>query len=519
MSTDAIVATMQPPVLGLNYREPAIALNPQSALVLDNFLPRGNHVDLRAGYANHVENIPGAVKSIAHYVGKLPSANKVFAFTDMGEIYDVTDRSKSPTLVIDTTQTDGIWDSVNTAGLDENYLIMVSPAGGYYTYSERDGFVKREITGKGADKRFAGIFNWKDRVWLIEEDSTRCYYLDVGAIQGNASEYDFYAVINQGGYLLYGCNWTFNAGYDIDDYMVLMTSQGEVIVYKGTNPDDPQTFVLEGVWFVGDAPAGRRSFTNFGGEMFVTSSLGIVPISALVNGKVANDFQVSSAAIQPVFIEQFNSDKEKFGWELEMIYNQQFLLVKTPQDSFGNHVYYVMNTNTGAWATISGMPMLCTTQVGNEMYFGTANGLVCKAFVGDSDGADLSRNPGKPIIGRYMSGYNDFGAPANLKSFQMARPIFNSQDAPAVGVKMFTQNDEMFPIVESRYMRPAGGIWDTDKWDQSKFALVGNGGATFASWIGLEGLGYYGALAISLIGKAGTQYIATTATMKKGGVM
>jgi hypothetical protein len=516
MSADAFVATVQPPVGGLNYRLPAIALDQQYALVLDNLLPRGSHVELREGYAHHCENIPGQVVSIASYVGKTPAANRIFAFNNHGEVYDVTNRSKAPARVMRTAQIDGVWESVNTAGIDENYLVMVSPAGGYWTYSERDGFKQREITSDGKDKRFATVFNWKDRVWLIEDGSTRAYYLGVGAIQGEASEYDFYAVINRGGFLLYGCNWTFNAGYDIDDYLVLVTSQGEVLIYKGTNPDAVESFALEGVWYVGEAPAGRRSFTNFGGEMFITSSLGIVPISKLVNGQVANDYQTASAAIQPVFIGQFNADKTRFGWELEMIYNQQFLLVKTPEDQFGMNNHYVLNVTTGAWATISGMPMLCTTQIGNELYFGTADGLVCKGFTGDSDGEDLSKNAGKPIMGRYLSGYSDFDSPANVKTFQMAKPTFVSYDAPSVGVRIFTRYEDVFPLIEAGLQRPSSAIWNKDYWNRAYF---GGSNSTFSPWIGLDGIGYYGALAISVTGKGKTQYISTTLTMKKGGVM
>jgi hypothetical protein len=516
MSGDAYVTNLQPPTGGLNFQQPAISLDERNALVLDNLLPKGNYVELREGYTHHCESIPGRVISIASYVGKTPSDSRVFAFNNNGEVYDVTNRSKQPARVMRTDQKDGIWESVNTAGIDENYLILVSPAGGYWTYSTRDGFKNRAITGAGRDKRFATVFNWKDRVWLIEDGSSRCYYLGVGAIQGDAAEYNFYAVINRGGDLLYGCNWTFNAGYDIDDYLVLVTSQGEVLIYKGTDPDAAETFALEGVWYVGETPAGRRSFTNFGGEMFITTSLGIVPISKLVNGRVANDYQTASAAIQPVLIDHFNASKTEFGWELEMIYNQQFLLVKTPEDQSGKHNYYVMNVTTGAWATISNMPMLCITQIGSAIYFGTANGLVCQGFTGDTDGEDLSKNAGSSIVGRYLSGYNDYGSPANLKTFQLAKPIFVSYDAPTIGVKIFTRYEDMFPLVESGLRRPSAAIWNKDRWNQSYF---GGGNSTFTPWFGVEGLGYYGALALTVTGKGKTQYITTTLTMKKGGVM
>jgi hypothetical protein len=64
--------------------------------------------------------------------------------------------------------------------------------------------------------------------------------------------------------------------------------------------------------------------------------------------------------------------------------------------------------------------------------------------------------------------------------------------------------------------RPSAAIWNNDRWNQAYF---GGSDSTFTPWIGLQGIGYYGALAISVTGKGKTQYISTTLTMKKGGVM
>lgn len=507
---------MQPPVKGLNFRSPAISLDPREALVLDNVLPKASSGELRAGYVDYVTGIPGSINTMTPFIGNLLEDSRTFAFNDNGEVFDVTFPTTTPEVLVKTDQIDGVWDYANSQGGAENYMIVVSPNGGYWTYSKSEGFKQREITGDGAGKRFVSVFNWKDRVWLIEENSSKAYYLGIGAIQGEAKMFDFGPVMNQGGYLNFGSNWTFNAGYDIDDYLVLVSTSGEVIVYKGYNPDSADTFTLQGVWYIGKTPKGNKCFTQYGGEMLIMSALGVVPVSKLVNGAVASDFQVASANIQPVLKDVFNTYSNTYGWDMEMIYNQNFVMLKTPQKSNGRHVYWVMNVQTGAWGNVSGMPMNCSIQVVDDLYFGTTDGRVCKAFIGDTDGASIDGTPGRPIIGRYMGGFNDFETPTNLKIYQMARPIFLANDNPRVGVSMAVEYEAKMPSVDAGFSGETGGRFDVDKWNE----CVWSGGTnTYAAWCGLQGMGYYGALSISFTGPAATQYIATNVTLSEGGVM
>lgn len=517
MANSSMVAQLQPPVKGLNFRTPAISLDPQEALTLDNVLPKANCAELRSGYVDHVTNIPGAINTLAPFVGNLFEDNRVFAFNDQGKVYDATIGTDSPIEIETTDQADGKWDYTNSQGVDQNYLILVSPAGGYWTYSTAGGLVKREITGDGAGKRFSAVFNWKDRIWLIGENSTKAYYLDIGAVQGEAHEFNFGPVMNQGGFLSYGSNWTFNAGYDIDDYLVLVTTSGEILVYKGVDPTQADSFALQGVWYVGRTPAGNKAFTTFGGELFIMSALGVVPVSKLVNGGVANDYEVASAKIQPALSDVFNLYKDNYGWELETFYNRNFLMIKTPVSSAGKYQFWIMNVQTGAWGTVSQMPMNCTSQVVDDIYFGTTDGKVCIAFSGDSDGRHIDGEPGRPIIGSYLGGFNDYGVPTNLKTWQLARPIFRSTDKPAVGASILTQYESPVATVSGQQTQDStGGRFDISRWNQCVWA---GGSDTYASWVGLQGLGYYGALSLVFTGDAGTQYISTNVTLTQGGVM
>ena len=517
-NAQALVNAMQPPVMGLNFRKPAIDLDPREALLLDNILPKANAGELRGGYRDWVVGVPGQVVSIMPFIGRVTAEDKLLCANDQGEIYDVTSFGAPPVLLTKTYQSDGVWDYTNTSGVTENFLIMVSPAGGYWTYSVTDGLVNRSISGDGAGKKFGAVYNFKDRVWLLEDGTTVGYYLGVSAIWGEATEFDFSPVINQGGYLSFGTNWTYNAGRDIDDYMVVVTTQGEVIVYSGFNPDEADSFALKGVWYVGRIPRGRRCFTTFGGDVFIMSSLGVVALSKLVNGNVANDYDVASSAIQPSLNTRFTSQANDFGWEMEMFYSQSFMLLKLPVQPSGIHKNFVMNTQTGAWGTISGMPMVCTTQVADKVFFGTADGKVCEAFTANSDGEGIDGTEGKPIQGTYMSGYQSFeqGGGVRLKMFQMARPIFVSARPPAVALKMQADYGAILPTVSGGFGREDGGRFNYNEFNNTSWS---GSERTYAAWVGLQGMGYYGSLAMVFTGDPGTQYITTNVTMTIGGVM
>lgn len=512
----AQVTSLPPPVKGLNLASPAIALDAQEALVLENILPQQSAGELRGGWYEWVTGIPGSVNSIVSFSAKLPTNNKVFACNDSGAIYDVTDSTSTPTLVASTSQVNGEWDAINVSGLEDNFLCIVSPSGGYWTYSATNGFVQQTLTGDGANKRFSCIFNFKGRIWFIEYQTCNVYYLDVGAVLGAATLFDLSSVLNDGGVIQYGTSWTFDGGRDINDYLVLVSSLGEVIVYSGVDPSDMSTFALTGVWSVGPIPYGTQCFTQFGGELFIMCALGVVPVSKLVNGQVANGYQVASYNINTALNPLFNNSKSKFGWSMDLIYDQQFLLLQLPVSTANTYGFYVMNSSTGAWGKITNMPMNCCTEINSRVYFGTTDGRVCIGFSGNSDGALIDGTPGNSIIGKYVSGFSAYGDASYLKTFQLARPVFIGSEPPATGVEMLVEYPFNFTGLTNATVVSEGGNFDVSKWNACVWA---GGFNTYSSWCGLNGLGYYGALSIMFTGNAGTQYITTNVTLTVGGII
>ena len=516
MTTPAEMALIQPPVGGLNWRKPATSLDPTEALHLENILPRPSSGELRHGYKEFAVNLNGAVRSIMSYKGLTRAEDRLFAVNDTGEVYDVTSGGDTHEAAA-TIVGDGVVNYTNSTTLDNSYLCVVSESGGYWTFSPSSGWEKQDLTGDAADKSFSAIFKWKDRIWLIGTGSTKAYYLGIGAITGEASEFDFAPILRRGGHLAYGANWTFDAGYDLSDYFVLVTTQGEVIVYEGTDPGEASTFKLKGVWNVGQVPDGSRSHTHFGGELMIMSSLGVVPMSRLVNGQVANEYDVASAKIQPILEGVFAQYKGQFGWELTTIYDQAFILLKPPQRNTGEYVDYVMSTQTGAWATVTNMPMSCTVVVDEKLYFGTPNGAVCQGFEGDTDGQKLDGTQGSPIIARYLGGFRDFDKPGLNKKFTLVRPFFVSSDRPSVLIQVATQYGNTFPSVQAlNETTSKGATFNVDKWNQCTWT---GGVNTYESLTGVNGLGFYGALNMAFTGLPQTQFTSATLMYQTGGVL
>jgi hypothetical protein len=87
---------------------------------------------------------------------------------------------------------------------------------------------------------------FKNRMWFIQKDTLKAWYLPTSSIGGAAQVLDLSAVARLGGTLVSMAAWTIDAGYGVDDNLVFITDQGEVIVYRGTDPASASTWALIG---------------------------------------------------------------------------------------------------------------------------------------------------------------------------------------------------------------------------------------------------------------------------------
>ena len=514
----AQLSVIPAPTGGLNYRDPIAAMSPADALVLTNFIPRQQGIELRKGYQTFAESplLPTEpVESVFNYKAANNDDDKIFTAVG-GNIYDVTAGGTPVVAVTGTGSTDDEWWTTQFSNAAGNFLLAVSPGAGYWTYDSVNGWVNRTATVTGMTTAVRTVAVWKRRVWFTFQDSSQVAYMDnVDAITGTITTFPMGSILRNGGYVSALFNWTIDAGFSVDDFLVAVGTEGDVGVWEGTDPTSASTFGLKGAWYVGPVPRHGRYFTPFGGDVMIVSELGLVPMSRLISGQYTQDQQIGPASkIQSVFaplVRKLLNDKY---FDVFVVPSSEVLVIKLPPDG-GTYRQFAMNVTTGAWCQFVGMPMRSATVVGGQLYFGTEDGLTCKGLFGDKDGADELAAGGNYVEGEVQTSFQNFGTPAQQKKFGLVRPIFLSTAAPSVKLQINTQF-QLTPVGGSPFFTGTdNGEWDVGLWNTATW--VGQG--TYQAWAGATGLGYYGSLRMKVRGLPTTVFTSAHLSTEIGGVM
>lgn len=506
-----------PPTGGLNLRDPISEMSNLDAIVLDNIIPRQQGVELRKGTQVHAEAVEGVAEFKSVFSYNAGTDSKLFAAAN-GDIYDVTDGTAT-VAVTGTGSTTDLWWTIQFSTTSGSYLLAVSPDAGYWTYDPINGWVDRTALTVGLPTNVRTVSVWKQRIWFTCEDDADVYYMrNVDAIQGHADPFPMGSVLRNGGYVSALFNWTIDAGFSVDDFLVVVGTEGDIGVWEGTDPSDAASFRIKGVWYIGPVPKHGVYFTPFGGDVMVLSVQGLIPMSRLVSGQyneaAANTMPASK--IQPVLAPLIAQLKDAESWNVLLVPKESIMIIQLPADTSGFYRQFVMNTITGAWSTFSNMDIIDATLFDGDLYFSDPNGQIVHGLYGKYDKADIDGLNGFAIEGDVQGSFNNYGTPAQLKKFQMARPIFLAETAPSVKVQLNTQyalsNVSGSPIFTDFDV----GVWDGTNWNEAHFAGSIN---TYQAWVGVSGLGYYGSIRMKIKGLPGTVFTSMHVMSELGGVM
>ena len=145
------------------------------------------------------------------------------------------------------TQFNGTYAITRTGASTFTYTMATAPANdatvmGTYTVNG--------ITGINSNT-FVNVNLFKNRLYFCVNNSLSFWYLDVNSISGTATEFPLGSVFRNGGYIQAMGTWTLDAGYGVDDFAVYVTSMGEIVVYKGADPNTIDTWAMVGLWQMG----------------------------------------------------------------------------------------------------------------------------------------------------------------------------------------------------------------------------------------------------------------------------
>jgi hypothetical protein len=476
-------ASIPPPIEGWDAVSPVQAMSPKRAIKLINWFPQQSWVELRKGCIRHATlPVVDPVETIMSFQGAATSALFAAAGT---AIYDVTAGGK-----ISVASLSGLvnarWQHVNFSGTVGDVLYIVNGADTPQYY---DGSIWNAvtITGTGIDPTlFIHVVSHKGRLWFTIDGTSDAAYLAPDSVQGTAVKFPLGGNWTLGGYLVAAASWSLDGGNGPDDYLVFLSSRGQVSVYAGTNP--ASDFTLVGTYYIGP-PIGRRCFTKVGADLAILSIDGVVPLSkALVFERAALPKVSMTALIQRVVNQSTRAYKDNYGWQLISYPRGVRAILNVPVVENSTQEQYVMNTLSGAWCRFTGQNAVCWELYNDDLFYGTNDGTVHQADTGSTD-------DNVPILYDMETAFNYYNAHGMLKRWTMCRPLLTTDQTVAPSIAFNVDFQENAPLIVAGTPAVPSALWDDAYWDN---ALWASGIVTQSNWISVSGIGYCASIRMAI---------------------
>jgi len=517
---------IQAPILGMDTVSAGVSMPAGYSIFSYNLIGAEYGLRSRLGWREWVTGLDGEqVRSLLPFTGstKDGASNRLFACTTSG-IWDVSASTTTPTKVVTFANLDadsgwGISTGfVNSAG--EHHLCYTDESNGYYVYEEstttwtQGGLPANPVTG-AVPENLAFVAAWKNRLWFVEKDTAAAWYLDIGAVTGAATKFNFGARFKAGGDLRGLWSWTYDGGSGIDDALVAVSGGGDVVVYKGTDPSDAATFALSGVWYAGAVPSGRKLCTDFGGDLLFMSSTGIQSMSKLVSGGSAYSSQYETARIANLWSQLQATSSNLRGWSQRIHPKDAALMITVPVALGLPTSQLVMGLSTKGWHQYREMPMgVCAEPWGGTLFFGTEDGRVCLND-GDVDGVLLA-DPSSfsPVYWSALTGFTNMGRPTQ-KAIHHIQPKLMSQGGNIPHEAQARFDWDLSEVLSLSAAAASGGaLWGSALWDQ---ALWGGSYAPQQQIFGSVGMGTEVAIAIRGAASSRMTWTGTNVDWSEGG--
>lgn len=471
------------PTGGWDAISPLSAMEPKYAVTLENIVPRPGWVEFRGGYNAWTQGLGNPVESILVY--RPPgSAQRMFAASG-SIIYEVSTYGIFTSVV--TAQSNARWQYINfTPAGGSTYIYAVNGANNPLIF---DGttWTNPAITGV-LNSSLVNINVHKRRIWFIQANTTKAWYLGTDAIQGPALEFDMGAWMTKGGTLLAMGTWTVDGGNGPDDLAVFITTKGQAIVFKGTDPSNANAWALVGVFNLPDA-ISSRCFCSMGSDLLIITLEGLLPASKALPFDPSGVRSVAlTNRIQNAMLNAAQMGQNLFGWQAMTFPKQSLLILNVPQQENTAQVQFVMNSITGAWCKFTGWNANCFELFNDSLYFGDNDGNVNLAYAGALDLVS-------PIPSVIKCAFNPFDDPGRTKYMSMIRPMMVADGTlfPGLGVDVDFGDDAIVsPVIT---LNPIGGIWDSAIWDSS---LWGSGAITVINWLTTGAIGTFLSVKMSI---------------------
>ena len=365
------------PLGGINTAAPVTATPDGACLQLNNFTARTDGLHVREGSVVVQDSLGGPVVTLmpypGHVVAGLSASGLAWSWAHL----------------------------TNGAGV---FLCAVNGVDGYRVYNG-NGWLP--ISFDNLDPTLVStIAHHQSRLWFGATNTLDVYYLPLDAYAGAVCKLPHNHLCKRGGAIAAIASLTQDGGRNSGDQLLVVTTNGEIVIWNGADPSKPETWSLAGVW-TAPPPVGRRCLIGYGGAIAYLSTKGLLPLPAVLARE--DEEKPLSAYTEPIW-PTYDKAIQSGDWHMADSDTHDVLVLHGPTGQF-------VRSGTGAWSTWSVPNATSWLQHQGELYFGTSDGKICK-MGGNSDN-------GVPIDAFLASRFETLGSP-NIKHSVQVRPFYIS---------------------------------------------------------------------------------------------
>ncbi len=483
--------TIPAPTGGLNCRDAYNIMSPEDAVVMDNYLPLDNKIALRKGYVDYFKNGQRFLTLAAYKKG---NQQRLIGISS-GKAYNLS--SSSDVSVYDNI----VFNNDRCQTLQyKDYLYFMNgvdiPKVYHLNDNDEESFTDWGFSAEGliSSKIISGCVS-KQFFWTVERGSLKAWYAaSAGNISGTLNCFDLNGIARFGGHLMAVCCWTVDGGKGIDDLTVFITSEGEVLIYSGNNPNSADDWSLKGSYKI-SPPLGYRCTLQYQGDIVIITEDGYLPLSKVLPlNEAGTSTYAFSDKIRGLILSRSATGKNKDGWQGIIYTLGGYALFNVPLSQ--GYEQHVINLTTGAWCRFTDIKSHCWVIFDDKIYFGSDYG-VCQFDKGYSDN-------GSNIKGEVRQAYNNLGND-NLKKIQLLNPRTASSGKYSLIIYTDTdyQHNNQNAVADI-------GFSGTTKWNNAKWSQIAHQNQTLwqtsrgiirSNWIANSATGYK----ISLVFKTDTR--------------
>jgi hypothetical protein len=474
------------PIKGLNLSTELSQGDPMTASILTNFILYDDRIAVRPGWAvQRTLPVTTATETLIPYTAD--SFETLLAANGL-KVYNA-----STGAVIGTGFTGNDWSHTMFANLgNQKYVVMANGFNGVWSF---DGatMVKEAITADPSITFFNQdnvhiVLSHMNRIFMADKANLCVFYLPLLQKSGAVKQLPLGTIFKKGGSIAALASWSIDGGDGIDDKLAIFTTEGQMAIYSGFDPDS--NFELVGV-FSFDKPMHKNALALYGGDLYAQVTTGLVPMSVVIRDQTESLGKYDKG-IQPGFLARAKF-KNRGGWAVQMEHSNGWFICNLPNGSTNNYTQYVRKMGSAQWVEWSQVPARSWAWFRGQLWFGTDDGRICVM-----DANYLASGSQATYVDCQLS-WSAFGTPA-YKHFKMIRPYIATDGTPRPFIDVMTDYRTGPPTnqPEVTFASP-GGLWDLSDWDIDSWA---SGKVQWIQWQGCAGAGKVGAprLAANVLG-------------------